>query len=423
MYNELRNLALFQGMPDDALHSLALNVTERYLPAGEELFHQGDSGHDCYVVLDGSLGVIGHAGSDDVLLEVCARGRIVGEMALIDSSPRAATVRAFSDTRVAVLTERDFVALMHSNPAMALDLLRGGTARLRHTSQTMIAGLEQKNAELARAYENLKAAQSELIRLGKIEQELKVARRIQQFFLPRSVPQPSGWEIAAFNRGAQDVGGDFYDCLTLDNGIFGLVVADVCGKGVPAALFVALTRSLLRAASLSPGMLASRDTRNANEVMAAALEFTNNYIVREHAESHMFVTTFYALLEPHSGLLHYLNAGHNPPLLLDGSGELLGELESGSLPVGILPNQNFSAGDCTILPGQTLIIFTDGVTEAMNRANQPFSDERLADILRESGGLSATALLTRIVDAVDAYAAGAPQADDITLMVLHRRPA
>jgi serine phosphatase RsbU (regulator of sigma subunit) len=308
---------------------------------------------------------------------------------------------------------------MHSNPAWTFDLLRSNTVRLRHTSQQMIEELESKNAELLSAYNELQAAQSERIRLGRIDEELAVARRIQELFLPRALPQPTGWQIAAFIRGAQAVGGDFFDCIELPGGHLGIVVADVCGKGVPAALFVALTRSLIRASSLAPWAF-QRGDLEADDILAGALWFTNDYVAAEHGESNMFITLFYGVLDPATGAISYVNAGHNPPLILGERGEEVRELENSALPLGILGGQVFETSVATLTPGETLIGFSDGITEAMSVGGEPFGDERLVAALRRYAERSASDLVAAIIADVEAHAAGAPQADDMTLLIVKR---
>ena len=421
MLDLMRQLPIFKGFDDSDLARLAGQMTDQHLVAGEVLFRQGEAGHACYVVLAGDLEVLGHAGQSEVLLEICGPGRIIGEMALIDPSPRSATVRALSASRLAVLGEQAFLELTHSNPELTLDLLRTITARLRATGQLMVADMEAKNAELLRAYNELQAAQAERIRLGKLEEELAVARRIQEAFLPRQLPQPPGWQIAAYNRGAQQVGGDFFDCIDLAGGTIGLVIADVCGKGVPAALFVALTRSLVRASSLVSWAPQHSGEQGAGELMARALWFANDYIATEHGESSMFITLFYGVLEPASGRLTYINAGHNSPLVILAGGEAVHELESSALPLGIVPGQVYETSAVVLGPGELLVGFSDGITEAMNRDGELFGDARLLQAAKASTGQSADELVQTLIRLVDEFVDGAPQADDMTIMVVKRQ--
>ena len=154
-------------------------------------------------------------------------------------------------------------------------------------------------------------------------------------------------------------------------------------------------------------------------MLAGALCFTNDYIASEHGESNMFITLFYGVLDPGTGRLRYINAGHNPPLIV-GPGELVRELESDRLPLGIMAGQDFQSSEVMLQPGERLVAFSDGITEAMNPDGQPYGDDRLLAALRANAGASAHALAAAIVRSVDAYAAGAPQADDMTLLVLNR---
>jgi sigma-B regulation protein RsbU (phosphoserine phosphatase) len=420
MFDRMRGLPIFAGFPDADLERLAVSGAQRRLRAGEVLFRQGAEGHECYVILAGELEVIGHPGDEEVRLEVRRAGQIIGEMALIDPSPRSATVRALTHSDVVVLNEQEFTTLMHSNPALTLDLLRGNTIRLRRTSQQMIDDMTAKNAALSRAYNELLEAQAEHIRLSRLEEELSVARRIQQLFLPRKLPQPAGWQVAAFNRGAQEVGGDFFDCIELPGGHLGVIVADVCGKGVPAALFVALTRSLVRASSTAPWVFQRGDTAAMDQLLAGALWFTNDYIASEHGESNMFITLFYGVLNPKTGQIHYINAGHNPPLLVGAGGGTIRELENSGLPLGIVGGQIFDAYEITLAPGECLVAFSDGITEAMSPSGEPYGDDRLLAALRANTGANAHALVDALVQAVDTYAAGAAQADDMTILIVNR---
>ncbi len=421
MFERLRQLSFFRGFSDDDLRTLASELEEQQLTESEVLFCEGDVGHHCYIILAGELEVITYLNDSEVRLGIRRAGEIIGEMALIDRAPRSATVRALTPVDLAVLHECHFTTLMAQDPDLVLGLLRDGTTHLRYTSQRLIRGLEQKNSELARAYDELKAAQLELIRLNRLEEELAVARRIQQFFLPRVLPQLPGWQIAAFSRGAQAVGGDFFDCIDLPAGRLGLIVADACGKGVPAALYVALTRSLLHAVSQAPSAFwGNYHDQDAESALTSALWLTNDYITREHDDSDMFVTLFYGVLQPLSGHLSYANAGHNPPLILDQSGQIVREMPATTLPLGIMPNQDFDADRAVLSPGDTFVGFTDGITEAMNEAGDMFGDYRLIAVLREHIGLNAKDLLETVIHAVDSFVGAAAQTDDMTMLIMQR---
>lgn len=416
----LRQVQLFSQLPDAALEALAGSIGQRRVTAGEVLFHQGEAGVECFVILSGELEVLTYVGGDELRLDVYSPGQLIGEMALIDRSPRSATVRALAEADLIVLGEDAFKTLLSSNPELAMTMLRSGTARVRNTNQRMIGDLERKNAELLAAYRKLQAAQAELIRLNRIEEELAVARRIQESFLPRRLPQPAGWQVAAYSRGAQAVGGDFFDCIELSDGRIGLVVADACGKGVTAALFVALTRSLLRAASQAPWIFQGSLARDAESVLTGALWLVNDYICREHGDSNMFITLFYGVLDPATGALSYVNAGHNPPLHVGVGAATIAETGEGSLPIGILPAQSYEVLRATLAPGERLVAFSDGITEAMSPTDELYGDQRFQAAIAAGAGLDAQGLVNAIIAEVDAHAAGAPQADDMTLLVVAR---
>ncbi|WP_240695574.1 PP2C family protein-serine/threonine phosphatase [Candidatus Chloroploca sp. Khr17] len=416
----LREVSFFRDLPLDALRSLAETIAYRQLNAGALLFAEGEAGHECFIILEGNVDVLTYVNGNELRLDTFGAGHIVGEMALIDRSPRSATVRAVADTKLIALGEDAFKTLLRSNPDLAMQMLSSGSARVREANRRMIAGLERKNAELTDAYRRLQAMQAELVRLNRLEEELAVARRIQTSFLPKHLPQPEGWQLTAMSREAQAVGGDFFDCIELPDQLLGLVVADACGKGVTAALFVALTRSLLRAASLSPRVFQCADQQDAETILADALWLVNDYLCREHGDNTMFITLFYGLLDPRTGILAYVNAGHNPPLIVDGASATLGETELGSMPLGILPDQQYHVQHTVINPGCRLVMFSDGITEALDSHSEMFGEGRLREVLTTNALLAAPALMQGIIDAVDRHIDGAAQSDDITILVVSR---
>ncbi len=417
---QLYQIPLFNELDHAVLEDLAIRIGQRSIRAGEVLFRQGEPGRECFAIISGALEVLIYLNGEELRLDIYHTGQIIGEMALIDHSPRSATVRAQYDSELLVLGEEAFKTLVRSSPDLAMVMLRNGSERVRNSNQRMIADLEHKNAELLLAYQQLQNAQSDLIRLSRIEEELAVARRIQSSFLPRHLPQPRGWQVAAYSRGAQAVGGDFFDCIDLGAGRLGLVVADACGKGVTAALFVALTRSLVRAVSQAPWIMQSGPEHSAESVLAAAMWLVNDYLCREHGDSNMFVTLFYGVLDLRTGVLVYSNAGHSPPLLVDPTKELIDETSLGGVPLGILATQRYEVLKTTILPGGMLVAFSDGITDAASPGDERFGDDRLHQALRVWPGLRAEALVEQIINQVDTFAAGATQADDMTMLVVAR---
>jgi len=259
------------------------------------------------------------------------------------------------------------------------------------------------------------------------ERELKIAREIQMGFLPNELPQPTGWEIAAYYAPAYEVAGDFYDAFYLgDHQWVGLVIADVCDKGTQAALFMALIRSLIRAYSEQEANLFSPlDSANKpleTAAMATILENTinqtNRYILQNHSQQNMFATLFFGLLDPLTGLLSYVNGGHNAPIITNGVG-LQNLLEPTGPAVGLMPNIKFQVKQITLAPHQTLLAYTDGVTDARNPQGKAFTTQHLLTVAAEPTS-SATALIDYLQAQVRAHTAEANQYDDITMLVVRR---
>lgn len=272
----------------------------------------------------------------------------------------------------------------------------------------------------------------------KLEQELEKGKRIQQDFLPLQLPQLPGWEIDAFLSPAREVAGDFYDAYQLPGGLMGLVIGDVCDKGVGSALFMALNRSLLRIFSgqsklfnmpISGGEHSNgpdshvdtkRATQAAVEEAVKAVERTNDYIAHTHANSTMFTTLFFGVLDPATGVLNYVNAGHEAPLIVS-SARRQEFLRTTGPAVGVIPDVNYAFGEALIEPGDVLFTYTDGVTDSRNAEGESFTEKHLLSLLVEPFP-SATELLTRIKDSVLAHRGLAEQFDDITMLVIRRKP-
>lgn len=251
-----------------------------------------------------------------------------------------------------------------------------------------------------------------------LERELEIGRRIQEGFLPAELPQRPGWEIAVRFCPAKQVAGDFYDAFELTSDRIGLVMADVCGKGVGAAMFMALFRSLIRAhadrAAVSP-------FAPAVAILIEAISATNGYIVRMHRSAHTFASVFFGVLDPNTGVLNYLNAGHLPPIIINADGSME-HLKATGPAVGLLGNATFDVSSATILPGSTLFAFTDGVTEARDEHRAFFDEERLYDALL-SGAESASELLDNIFESVREFSGDTEQADDVTMLAVRRELA
>jgi serine phosphatase RsbU (regulator of sigma subunit) len=247
---------------------------------------------------------------------------------------------------------------------------------------------------------------------------MDIARDIQAGFLPDHLPVVTGWDLAAYFQPARRVGGDFYDAFALHDGQrIGVVVADVCDKGVGAALFMALVRSLVRAFAERMDFLGADAAGQARELVT----HVNSYIGRTHGRTSMFATLLFAILDPADGALIYVNGGHEAPVISGKSGVRARLVPTGPA-VGMLPDMVFQVARQTIEPGDTLLIYTDGITDARNAEAEPFSEERLLALL-ESGADLATTTVARVQTAVGTHAGSADQFDDMTMLAVHRAAA
>jgi serine phosphatase RsbU (regulator of sigma subunit)/putative methionine-R-sulfoxide reductase with GAF domain len=279
---------------------------------------------------------------------------------------------------------------------------------------TIAAGIAN---QAAAAIESALLAQ-QAVEQERLAQEVRVAREIQTSLLPSESPRLPGWDVAFAWRAARAVGGDFYDFWSIEHlrdnqpdslPRFGFVIADVSDKGVPAALFMALSRSLIRAAAL--------DGSSPSRVMARA----NRWISRD-SQSGMFVTLFYALLDPSSGILQFTNAGHNPPLLLraDGSTETLG---TSGIALGVIEGASYRESQVLLEPQDVVVCYTDGVTEAINHADEEYGTARLLDVVSRFRDRPADVLVQAILSDLAAFTGERPAFDDVTLLVLKRSAA
>ena len=239
--------------------------------------------------------------------------------------------------------------------------------------------------------------------LEKEKFEMDMAKDIQQGFLPKKGPTVKGYDLHALNVPAKEVGGDFYDFIELGDGRTGLVIADVSGKGVPGAIYMALSKTVLRATS-SQASGPARAVADANRLIA------------ETSEAGMFVTLFYAVLDPATGKLTYVNAGHNPPLLLEKG--TFTELSGEGIAVGATDNACPEEKDIPLNPGDLVVFYTDGVTEANDPAGGLYGEDRLRAAVLKLSGLPAKEIVEGIKEDVLRFSNGAAQYDDITLMAL-----
>ena len=246
-----------------------------------------------------------------------------------------------------------------------------------------------------------------------LERELAIGRDIQRSFLPDTLPSVDGWDLSARFQPARQVAGDFYDAFALPDGRLGLVMADVCDKGVGAALFMALFRSLLRV--LARQEFSDPDPRT---VVVHTLASINDYIAQTHSKANMFATVFFAVLSPATGELQYVNAGHDPPVVLDPGSPAPRRLAPTGPAVGLQAGLLFRAESTVLAPGALLLAFTDGVTDARDQDAQMFGEDRLLALLGAEPDASVGALLDSIEAALASHVGDGPRFDDISLLAV-----
>ena len=320
------------------------------------------------------------------------------------------------------------ITLLHDRPRHfnqdAADLMLITAAQIGNAleSARLYTRLDQSYRSLQKAKREIEAYSIAL------DKEMKKGKKIQRDFLPHHIPQIPGWNIAIYFHPARQVSGDFYDVFILPENLLGLVIADVCDKGVGSALFMALIRSLIRVFSgkislqgLSvPGSTKTEPNSHGDYLYDAlnAVSLTNDYIAEEHGEEGMFATLFFGVLNPQTGKMAYVNGGHEPLLIVNQSG-IKHQLRATGPAVGMMTQMTFKIKQVQLHPKDILIGYTDGVTEAMSPRRNLFGKKRFLGLLKNPPS-TASALLDKIKFELFDHIDKAPQFDDITMMAIHR---
>jgi sigma-B regulation protein RsbU (phosphoserine phosphatase) len=403
----LHHVPLFSSLSENVLRELAGGLSSMELEPGSLMFREGDKGSESFIIVEGQVEIIKSLDTpDERLLGVREAGEAIGEMSLFsENNQRTASVRAKTSTKLLVMKRDDLESLLREHPDLAFGLVATLSRRLDESENHTIVELREKNRQLQQAFDELKAAQAQLVEKERLERELEVARDIQISILPRELPQNPSWEFGVHFSSMEAVGGDFYDVIDLGNGKLGVAMGDVSGHGVPAALFMSLTATLLRAEA--------KRTSSPGDVLRAV----NNQLL-ETSDSGMFVTVLYGILDSSANSFEYARAGHSTPLLAvpgespvqleDGLGQLLGVLDDLVLDEVTIHLQSDSV----------MIIYTDGVTEAANESNEFFGEEGLLEAVKTSDEMQPDLLLQRIWEAVQAFQGEASNEDDVTLLAI-----
>ena len=404
--NLLARIPFFADLPVEELEALVAALDVREMAPAEMLFHEGDPGNDLYVVVDGELEVLMGEGNNELLLNILREGEYFGEMSLVTGEVRSASVRARTPSTLLSMSRAQFIDLIRRHPELATSLVRVLSQRLDATNTATYRDLTEKNRQLQEAYDELKAAQAQLIEKERLERELQVAADIQLSILPDQLPEVDQYGFGARILPARRVGGDFYDVFPISEGKYGVLIGDVADKGVPSALFMARAHALI---------MAEADTGiNAGEVM----QLVNNHITRLQKSS-QFVTVLYGILDLKTREFSYARAGHEPPLLLTVDGRVERLPYGPGMSLGLWENIILDTRSIILPPGSTLVLFTDGMTDCRDPNGEQFGLERIKQTLSGLVGLNAQQVCDFLLETLKNYQNGAKQDDDITLVAVH----
>lgn len=431
LVSQLGRHSLFDGLPPDAVGEIVAGAREEAFAAGDLLMRQGEAGDHAIVVVDGEVEILALTASGEARLATVAGTALLGEIAVLAGLPRTATVRAIAPGRLLRIDGAAFNAVAERHPRLlrhvvtrlgaqigaynrAVAVYTEALAALERDEfdDAMLDSLDNPSPELVNFSVTFRKMANQIRLRQRHREEMASAAAIQNAMLPDPLPkdrEPARIELFAAMRPARDVGGDFYDAFFLGPDRLAVSIGDVSGKGVPASLFMAVCQTTLRMV-----------LRESPDDIARALAKANDLLEAENRTG-VFATLFVMVIDLDHGTVVYCNCGHNPPLLLHADGTV-GMLQPNGMALGVVGGIDFDAGEAAFSPGDRLLLYTDGVTEAHDPAGELFEDERLAAAASRHGGGDVRALVDGVFAEVDGFAAGAPQHDDITCLALGFQP-
>ncbi len=356
--------------------------TRVHVPAGEVILREGQQGGHMYMLLSGEV-KISKQGTD---IDSLVAGDVFGEMTLLADQTRSATVTAVTECIAIPVDNAQFATLIQRHPDLAVQVMRAMSERMR---RSLIAEVTKV----------------------RMEQELAVGHQIQLSLLPREAPEIAGWEFASFYQAAREVGGDLFDFIPgpSDSNCLGIVVADVTGKGVPASLLMAVSRTMMRVEA------------RYGHGPAAVLQRTNEMLLQDN-RSPLLLTAFFASLDTESGEMRFASAGHDPAVWLCGASGEMRALRGRGMLLGAFRGIPVEEKTQEIAPGDVVVFYTDGLTEARDAAGGFLDLERVEAAIAGARGGSAQDIVDALMTEVHTFTGDEPQSDDLTIVVVRRLP-
>jgi len=408
--NVLSNIPVFRDLPKSDLDHLQSMLEVITLQPGEILFREGEIGEHFYVLTEGELEILlGIGTNEELLLNTLGPGEYLGEMSLVlPGGERTATARAREKSMLLSMSRDEFNELLEQQPMLVKSLVRVLSERLGSTNDATYRDLTEKNRQLQKAYDELKAAHEQLIEKERLERELEVAANIQISILPDVLPAPPNFDFGARIDPARQVGGDFYDVFRVGDNKVAVLIGDVADKGVPSAIFMARAHALIAAES--------ENYDNPSKVLHKA----NEHITRLEKAT-QFVTVLYGILNVDNGEFIYARAGHEPPLMLMPGGSVERLPHETGMALGLWDDIVIDEQTITLPPGSTLVLYTDGMTDCRDPNGQPFGLERIQRSLTKCSNVSAQEVCDHLLQKLKRYQQGSKQDDDVTLVAVHAK--
>lgn len=380
----LQKTELFAELTDTGLQSICNIANEVVYPAAYTIFEEGTEGDSLYLLVEGEISIIK---AETEVLSFDDKGYCFGEVALIDDKPRSATIKTVKPTRLLRITRADFFQAFASEPLIGRGMFRVLNNKIRHDLDIQMSAIRKDIAQ---------------------EESMRLAAEVQQSILPNEEITHSSLTSAGYCQPANSVGGDYYDYLYLPKDRVGIFIGDVMGHGFHSAMLAAMTKSSIQTQI--------RFDCSVSEVMNAVKR-----VPEEHAQAFIYMTCCYVIIHL-DNRIEYANAGHPSMLLLRANSTECVELESTYLPVGIalpdgLSETEYYSKETTWEPHDILVLYSDGITEALNTEFEMYGTDRLKDLLTDKRELSVDKIRKEILTDLEAFQAGENPDDDITLVV------